>query len=77
MKLIFNHCKGTAIHVGNNVDVECRGGCREEYYGLRVRQVKDPSVAINIPVSTTIGPSGPPLTLALLMHAAAHGVQGC
>ena len=34
--------------------------CREEYYGLRVRQVKDPSVAINIPVNTTIGPSGLP-----------------
>ena len=47
---------------------------REEYYGLRVRQVKDPSIAINIPVNTTIGPSGLPchpvqLTQqALLLH---------
>ena len=32
--------------------------CREEYYGLRVRQEKDPAIAINIPVNTTVGPSG-------------------
>ncbi|KAL0018632.1 hypothetical protein WJX77_009530 [Trebouxia sp. C0004] len=31
---------------------------REEYYGLRVRQEKDPAIAINIPVNTTVGPSG-------------------
>ncbi|KAL3135445.1 hypothetical protein ABBQ32_007626 [Trebouxia sp. C0010 RCD-2024] len=50
------------VAVCNNDSWHWSGGFqlndKEEYYGLRVRQVKDPSVAINIPVSTTIGPSG-------------------
>ena len=31
---------------------------REEYFGLRVRHKKDSSQAINIPVNSTVGPSG-------------------
>ena len=41
---------------------------REEYLGLRVRARAAPERAINIPVSTTVGPSGarpPPLPAAL------------
>lgn len=42
-------------------DFVCVLWLREEYYGLRVRQERDPAQAINLPVSTTVGPSGQPL----------------
>ena len=32
--------------------------CRDEYFGLRVRLKDDPAQAINIPVNSTVGPSG-------------------
>lgn len=31
---------------------------RDEYFGLRVRLISSPSHAINIPVNSTVGPSG-------------------
>lgn len=31
---------------------------KEAYFGLRVRHAADPSRAVNIPVNTTVGPSG-------------------
>ena len=44
--------------------------CREEYFGLRVRKLHDSAQAINIPVNTTVGPSGVPLqTLSLLLQS--------
>ena len=33
---------------------------KEAYFGLRVRHASDPSRAVNIPVNTTVGPSGNP-----------------
>ena len=32
--------------------------CRDEYFGLRVRLKEDPAQARNIPVNSTVGPSG-------------------
>ena len=32
--------------------------CRDEYLGLRVRLKADPAQAVNIPVNSTVGPSG-------------------
>ena len=44
-------------------------GCREEYFGLRVRKLHDSAQAINIPVNTTVGPSGAPLEALFVLYA--------
>lgn len=46
---------------------------KEAYFGLRVRHAQDPSHAVNIPVNTTVGPSG---TRLLQSSAAGPGHSG-
>ena len=43
--------------------------CREEYFGLRVRKLHDSAQAINIPVNTTVGPSGAPLEALFVLYS--------
>lgn len=64
--LLHVHTGGMACSIGRLKFRWCRwnwsGGfamaAKEAYFGLRIRHADDPSQAVNIPVNSTVGPSG-------------------
>ena len=47
---------------------------RDEYFGLRIRLKSNPATAINIPVNSTVGPSGAFPPQALQQRAGTAGI---